>query len=83
MKRFLFPDEVFCFILTFLPHPYRKPSHFLATKQDTIFSCFQIKTKFYYSHHLDNEWGEFNNFFAYKNWFISKRNKILAKIERI
>ena len=70
-----FPDDVFRRIFTYLPHPYRTTSHFLAVTNDTIYICFMIKIHFYYAHHAPTDWDIFNEYFVYKQWFHLRRSQ--------
>lgn len=74
-----FPEEVFRLIFGFFPYPYRTPPHYLALKRDVIYQCFLIKTDLFYKYNDVSEWNLLNNYFAYRRWFISKRERILSK----
>ena len=40
MEKYEFPKEIFSYIFTFLSPPYKKPSHFIAMNNCTIFADF-------------------------------------------
>ena len=62
-----FPPELMREIMSYIPHPYRRPLHLDAINADNTFNDFVTDREMYYEDDGEfPEWG--NSYFDYKKW---------------
>jgi hypothetical protein len=59
MVKYLFPEDIFKYVFTFLPQHYKKPPHLIAINTNELFAD---SLAFGYNH------GWQNSFMNYKKW---------------
>lgn len=63
-----FSNEIKRYILSYLPHPYKKPNHVVAINKTPMFADLTIDRSLTFELEEENDYLWLNSYIEYKKW---------------